>query len=164
MGKSRIEIIALNGASFYSVGTIEVTSKGEVYAILKTMPVVSKLSRHVSGQTRVENEVIGRQVIRRGPPLKEFLGLEYLHTMSFRRGSLEEVFRKYELKKGEGIFCVDMRAYRDSAFNIVFYILTEEGLIDFYKQFPLSSKKQMYVFYDSHPKIGLIALDIKPRE
>ena len=164
MSKSRIEIIALNGESFYSVGTVEVTSKGEVYAVFKTMPVISKLSRHVSGEVHVQNEVIGNQVIRKGVPLRKFKGLEHLHSMAFGKDNLKEVFKEYELNKGQSIFCIDMRAYKDSAFNLVFYIMTEEGLIDFYKQFKNASKKQMYVFYESHPKIGLIALDVKPKE
>ncbi len=162
MSKSRIEIIALGDNAFYSVGTVEVTSKGEVYAIMKRKPVISKISRHVSGLTHVENEVLGKKTTRQGPHLDDFIGLEWLHTASLGLASLESSLNEYQLKKSNGIFCIDMRAYRKSAFMLAIGILTKKGISDFYNSHEMNSKKQFYLFWDSHPKIGLIAFDVYP--
>ena len=162
MSKSRVEIIALDGDAFYSVGTVEVTSSGEVYAIIKSN-VITKISRHISGQTHVENNVIGKILKSPGPPLDDFSGLEWLHQLSLSYELLESIYNEYQLKKSNGIFCIDMRAYKEkSAPNLAIGILSEEGINEFYNSHKLNSKKQFYLFWDSNPKIGLIAFDVHP--
>jgi hypothetical protein len=147
MSKSRIEIIALGVNTFYSIGTVEVTSGGEVYAIMKRRPVITKISRHVSGQTHVENEVLGKKITRQGSHLDNFIGLEWLHTAALTLASLESSLNEYQLKKSNGIFCIDMRAYHKAAFNLAIGILTKEGINDFYNSHEMNSKKQFYLFW-----------------
>lgn len=89
--------------------------------------------------------------------------LEWLLKTPLALASLESSLREYKLKKSNGIFCIDMRAYRKAAFNMAIGILTEEGITDFYSSHEMNSKKQFYLYWDSHPKIGLVAYDVYPQ-
>lgn len=162
ISKTRIEIIALDGKKFFSIGAVEVTSKGEFYVFLKTTPIITKISRHVSGVTHGENSVQGRYSLGKGVPLSEFKGRESLVTMAFGLGSLEEIYTEYKLKKANGIFCIDMRSYVGSAFNLTVSLATEDGLPFALDTVVPVHKRQLYVYADSHPMVCLYAFDANP--
>lgn len=125
MPKTRIEVVALDGTTFYSICKIEVTSLGEVYAILKTNPPnVSKISRHISGETHVYSKVYQKKLIYQGLNLEEFTGIEHLNTFSINIETLDKIFAEYQLKKSDGIFCIDLRHYKNATLNLRVSILS----------------------------------------
>ena len=65
------------------------------------------------------------------------------------------------MKKCNGIFAIDMREYKDAAFNMSVAIFTEEGLISLFNSWKKLKKRQIYLFTDSHPMIAIMVADAK---
>ena len=158
----RIEIIAIGKDKIYSVGYVNVSMIGDVYHINKMGGSDMHMSRHVDGNTHYksrQNDFCHK--IRKGVPIEEFKGIEFLETVAFGLESLNELYKEYKLKKCDGIFAIDMRAYKDSNFNMSIAILTEEGLPKLYDSWKTMKKRQIYLFTDSKPMIAISTCDAK---
>lgn len=165
MSKTRIEIIAVGECAVYSIGAVEMTEKGEVYLIHKGSG--SHISRHASGVTHTRLPDGSKYLIRNGPPIHDFRGIEFLATLAYGLESLPEIHREYRMQKCDGIFAVDMRAYRDSAFNMAIALVTDEGLDSLFEMWKAFGKGQLYMYTDIHPMIAIKigdAADIRPEK
>lgn len=161
MSVIRIEIVAVGEEKIYSVGTVEVSENGDVYVIDKFKGAGdSHLSRHSSGELhrKIRNEVTR---IRKGIPIRDFRGIEFLGTHAFGLRSLPLLHKEYRMKKSNGIFAIDMRNYSKAAFNMTIAMLTEEGLLRLYESWKKLGKRQIYIFTDCHPMIAIMVADAK---
>jgi hypothetical protein len=93
---------------------------------------------------------------RKRQPIKGFKGIDFLPTVGFGLDSLPELYKEYELKKNDGLFCIDMRQYKDAAFNLSVSILTEEGLHSLLSGTKLFANRQISIFPECHPMIAII--------
>jgi len=158
----RIEIIAIGEDKIYSVGAISVSKKGDVYIIHKTAGTDFHTSRHADGKTHWKSKQQNFfQKLREGVPIKDFRGIEFLGTHSFGLDSLPQIFKEYKMKKNNGVFAIDMREYKQAAFNMTIAILTEEGLSSLYNNWKNLKKRQIYIFTDCHPMIAITIADVK---
>ena len=140
----------------YSVGAIVVSAKGDVYVINRIADSGFHLSRHASGETHWKSTKPQlSQKIREGQPIKEFKGIEFLGLHGFGLDSLPKLFEEYEIKQYDGIFCIDMRQYKDKQFNMAVWILTEEGLPSLLTSSKLENR-QICIFPECHPMIAII--------
>ena len=158
----RIEIIAVGKEKIYSVGTVEVSQKGDVYVIHKIKNSDFHTSRHSSGETHwksIKNKVFTKIGDRK--PIKDFKGIEFLGTYAFGLESLPRLHKEYKMQKSNGVFAVDMRNYRKAAFNMSIAILTEEGLPRLYESWRKFKKRQIYIYTDCHPMIAITIVDVK---
>ena len=140
----------------YYVGEIVVSEEGDVYLNYRIKDSGDfHLSRHASGITHWKSRrKILCQHIRKGQPIKEFKEFEdWLQYFSL--DALPELYKEYKMKVCDGIFCVDRRAYSKGAFNMRVGISTKESLSSLLKRSELLSKRQIYVFPDSHPMIAI---------
>lgn len=158
----RIEIIAVGKEKIYSVGNLVVTKKKDVYQVIKFHGSDTHISRHASGETHFKSRE-GKfiQKIRKGVPIKDFKGIEFLGTTGFGLDSLPELFSEYKMKRCNGVFAFDMREYKNGAFNMSIAILTEDGLPKLYESYRKLEKRQIYLFTDCHPMIAIIICDAK---
>lgn len=164
MSKTRIEIIAIGEDAIYSIGAIEISENDDVYFFHKASG--SHISRHASGQVHTRLPDGGILKIRDGSPIHEFEGYESLGTFAFGLSSLPVLHKEYRMQSCNGIFAVDMRAYKGAAFNMAVALLTNEGMNTFQEIWKGFGKTQMYVYMDSHPMIGIKigdAKDIRPK-
>jgi hypothetical protein len=151
-----IEIIAIGKEKVYSVGSMVVSESGDVYFNHCVLDSDFHLSRHASGETHWKSEELRlSQYIRKGQPIKEFKGIEFLQTVGFGVDSLPEVYKEYQLKKNDGVFCIDMRQYKGVAFNMFLYMITEEGLPALVSETKLLNR-QISIFPDCHPMIAIV--------
>lgn len=158
----RIEIVAIGEDKIYSAGYIQVSKKGEVSYFYKVCSSDMHISRHCSGQTHVKSRQIGYfQKIREEISIDNFNGIEFLGTIAFGLNSLPELFSEYKMKKHNGMFAIDLREYKNSAFNMSVAILTEEGLPILYGSWIKFKKRQIYLYADCHPMIALTIADVK---
>ena len=158
----RIEIIAIGEDKIYSVGYVKISKNGDVYHIHKAGSSDMHTSRHASGSTHWKSKTENfHQEIRKGVPIKDFKGIEFLGSHTFGLNSLPEVYTEYKMKKCNGIFAIDMREYKDAAFNMSIAILTKEGLSTLYDSWEKLKKRQIYLFADSHPMIAIKVADAK---
>ena len=162
MSRKRIEIMAIGEKIIYSLGAVEVTEDGDFYLFIKYEGSPSKFSRHKSGTLIVENEVIGRLLIRKGEPIESFRGVEHIATVATGLGVLDTSFTEYEMKQCDGIFCIDMRMYERSAFNLLVYMLNKGSIRNFLETALQFSKQQYYLYPGSYPLIGMVAVDAHP--
>ena len=161
MSATTIEIIAVGEENIYSVGSVNVSKEGDVYVIYKIKYIGdSHLSRHSSGEThqKFRDNV---QEIRKGIPIKDFKGIEFLGTYGFGLESLPMLYKEYRMKKSNGVFAFDMRNYRQAAFNMSIAILTEEGLPKLYEAWKNLDKRQIYIFTECHPMIAIMIADAR---
>ena len=159
---TKIEIIAIGEDKIYSVGYITISRDGGVFLIHKSLASDMHASRHASGSLRWTSATNNfSQEIRKGVPIKGFKGIEFLGTSGFGLNSLPELYTEYKMKKCNGIFAVDMREYKDAAFNMSVAILTKEGLSRLYDSWQKMKKRQIYLFTDSHPMIAITVADAK---
>lgn len=155
----RIEIIAVGKEKIYSIGTICVSKKGDVYHVYKMYGSDLHSSRHADGKLHWQSKKPKLfQKIREGLPIEKFTGIEYLETTGLNLNSLPEVYREYKMKKCNGIFAIDIREFKNTSVNIVIAILTKEGLPLLYalKHF---GKHQIYLYTDSYPMIAITAFE-----
>lgn len=146
----------------YSVGYVTVSKRGDVYHIHKIGGYDMHTSRHASGEFHWKSKKNNfLQKIRKGIPIKDFRGIEFLGTLGFGLDSLPELYSEYKMKKCNGIFTVDMREYKDAAFNMSIAILTEEGLPKLYSMWKESNKKQIYLFMNSTPMVAITVADVR---
>lgn len=157
---TKIEIIAIGENKIYSVGYVTIARDGGVFQIHKTGGSDMHTSRHASGSLRWTSET-NSQEIRKGVPIKAFKGIEFLGTHGFGLNSLPELYSEYKMEKCNGIFAVDMREYKDAAFNMSVAILTKEGLPRLFDSWQKMKKRQIYLFTDSHPMIAITVADAK---
>lgn len=161
--KIKIEIIAIGENKIYSAGAIEMSPNGDIYIVYKIKGDGGfHTSRHRDGKLHWKSKKcnvfikIGDRV-----PIKNFNGIEFLGTHAFGLGSLPELYTEYKMKKCNGIFAIDMKEYKDSAFNMTVSILTEDGLPALYNNWKEKGKRQIYIYTNSHPMIAIMAADIK---
>jgi len=158
----RIEIVTIGADKIYSVGYIQVSKKGEVYYFNKVCSSDMHISRHCSGQTHMKSRQTGYfQKIREGISIHNFAGIEFLGTRAFGLNSLPELFSEYKMKKHNGLFAIDLREYKNSAFNMSIAIMTEEGLPQLYESWKKFKKRQIYLYTDCHPMIAITIADAK---
>jgi len=157
----RIEILAIGKDKVYSAGYVQV-SKGGVYYFPKVKSSDMHISRHCSGHVHWKSrQTEFFQKIRKGISIDNFHGIEFLGTTAFGLDSLSELFSEYKMKKNNGVFAVDLRDYKDSAFNMSIAILTKEGLHQLYKSWEKLKKRQIYLYTDCHPMIAITIADAK---
>ena len=160
LSQTRIEIIAIGNEKVYSVGAIVVSAKGDVYLSHKIKDSDFHLSRHASGETHWKsNKIKLCQHIRKGQPIKEFKGFEFLQLYAFILDALPELYKEYNMKVCDGVFCIDRRAFSKGAFNIQVGILTKEGLPSLLTSSERLSKRQVYIFPNCHPMIAITVGD-----
>ncbi|ODS42722.1 MAG: hypothetical protein MSIBF_05340 [Candidatus Altiarchaeales archaeon IMC4] len=166
--KYRIKINAIGydydkNIKIFSVGSVEVGKNGDVYIIHDSRHEFQcHTSRHASGKVHwTSNDERFCKKIRDGLPIKDFKGLEFLETHSFGLDMLPGHFNDYSMSKYDGIFTIDMRAYKNSAFNLFIYMLTDEGYSQLFDNLKKFKKRQLTIFLDSHPMIALVAVDVK---
>lgn len=158
----KIEIVAIGEGKIYSAGYVQVSKKGEVYYFQKGRSSDMHISRHCSGQVHLKSRQIGYfQKIREGISIDNFIGIEFLGTIAFGLNSLPDLFSEYKMKKHNGIFAIDLREYKNSAFNMSVAILTKEGLPQLYESWKKFKKKQIYLYTDCHPMIAITIADAK---
>ncbi len=152
----------VSDALLYSVGYVTISKNGDVYYIYKWGRSDMHLSRHASGEGHWKSERYDfHQEIRKGAPIRDFKGIEFLGTTGFGLDSLPELYTEYKMKKCDGIFAVDMRNFKDAAFNMSIAILTKEGLSNLYDSWQKLKKRQIYLFTDCHPMIAIKIADAK---
>lgn len=164
MSETRIEIIALGNEKVYSVGAIVVKAKGDIYLIHRNKESDFHLSRHASGKTHwksVKSKIFEK--IGEGTPIKEFKGIESLGVSGFGIDSLPEIYTEYVVKRYDGVFCIDMRRYKDLAFNMQVYMLTEEGLPTLLTCSSLLENRQICIFPECNPMISIIVGSAKEK-
>ena len=140
----------------YSVGAIVVSAEGDVYLIDRIKDNDFHLSRHASGKTHwksTKRKIF--QKIREGQPIKEFKGIEFLQLVGFGLDSLPELYKEYEMEKYDGVFCIDMRQFKDKAFNMAISMLTEEGLPSIVSASKLLKDRQICIFPECRPMIAI---------
>lgn len=158
----RIEIVAIGKDKIYSVGYVTISKDGDVYQIHKAFGSDMHTSRHASGSMHWKSRTVNLyQEIRKGVPIKDFKGIEFLGSTGFGLNSLPELYTESKMKKCNGIFAVDMREYKDAAFNMSVAILTKEGLPRLFDSWQKMKKRQIYLFTDSHPMIAITVADAK---
>ena len=75
----RIEIIAIAKEKIYSVGYVTISKDGDVYLIHKAAGSDMHTSRHASGKMHWKSRINNLfQEIRKGVPIKDFKGIEFL--------------------------------------------------------------------------------------
>ena len=120
------------------------------------------LSRHASGNTHWKAEQSNSfQKLRNGVPINDFKGIEFLGTLAFGLNSLPELYTEYKMKRRNGVFAIDMREYKDAAFNMSLAILTKEGLPQLYESWKSMKKRQIYLFTKCNPMIAISVCDAK---
>jgi len=160
--ETRIEVIAIGKEKVFSVGVVVVSAEGDVYLIHKIKDNDLHLSRHASGETHWKStKTKWSQIIRKGQPIKEFRGIEFLETAGFGIDSLPELYREYKMKKSDGVFCVDMRQYKEAAFNMTVALLTDEGLPSLVTMSKLLKNRQICVFPDCRPMVMITVGDAR---
>ena len=156
MSQTRIEIIAIGNEKVYSVGAIVVSAKGDVYVINRIEDSGFHLSRHADGETHWKSTKPKlTQRIRKGQPITEFKGIEFLGTTGFGLDSLPELYKEYKMEEYDGVFCIDMRQFKDKAFNMAVSMLTEEGLSSIVSSSKLLKDRQICIFPECHPMIAI---------
>jgi hypothetical protein len=143
----------------YSVGSIVVKEAGDAYFNHYDDDSDFHLSRHASGETHWKsNEIkILSQDIRIGKPINEFKGIEDLQLVGFGSlDSLQELYKEYKMEKNDGVFCFDLRQYKEGTFNMFVCMLTEEGLQSLLSRTKLLANRQISIFPECHPMIAII--------
>lgn len=154
---TRIEVIAIGNDKVYSVSAIVVSGKGDVYLISRKKDSDFHMSRHASGETHWKSTKLKIfEKIRKGKPIKNFDGIESLGLEGFGLDSLPELYKEYEIKQYDGLFCLDMRQYKDKAFNMQVAMLTENGLPSLLTMSSLLDKRQICIFPDCNPMIAVV--------
>ena len=153
MPSTRIEIIGVGDSAVFSIGGIVVQPKGDVIVFNKSHP--GHRTRHASGVFHFKRGNGETKPIRQGPPLKNFKGLEFLGTHIYSVENLPRLYTEYKMKKCDGIFAIDLRAYKEASLNMVFAILSREGLSELAELWKPLGKKQLYIYESSHPMIAI---------
>lgn len=155
---TRIEIIAIgNDKKIYGVGSIILNKNGDVYLVHKAMRTDFHTSRHSDGIIHWKSRKLNiKMPLGKSIPIKNFKGIEFLCCQAFNVGSLPQLFSEHKLKKSDGVFAIDLRKYTVGTFNLQICILTEEGLSSLFN-IKYMNKRQMYLYIDSTPIIGVIA-------
>jgi hypothetical protein len=156
LSQTRIEIIAIGNENVYSVGAVVVSEKGDVYVINRIKDSGFHLSRHADGETHWKStEPKLYQKIRKGKPITEFKGIEFLGIHSFGLDSLPKLYKEYKMKDYDGVFCIDMRQFKDKHFNMAVSMLTEEGLSSIISSSKLLKDRQISIFPECNPMIAI---------
>ncbi|MHA1972665.1 MAG: hypothetical protein ACTSW1_06725 [Candidatus Hodarchaeales archaeon] len=166
MKRHRIEIIGLDGEKFYSLGMVEVDSKQNVYALIKLQKGVMKTSRHASGEYHNELILNNGEKTKIGShkrvPISDLKGIETIKSFGMPIFGLEEIFNEYQLKKAQGIFCIDLREYKEGSITLTFQIVKRDAFPDIINAPAITEKKQAYIYAESDPIISLFAFTGKP--
>ncbi|MFA5929278.1 MAG: hypothetical protein WC861_00170 [Candidatus Micrarchaeia archaeon] len=157
----RIEIVALGENKAYSAGAVIITRNRDVYFTHNIRNGDSHLSRHKSGETHLISRSLNyKYSMGKRVPIENFTGIEFLGTQAFGLDSLPHLYSDYKLKKCQGIFAVDMREYSTGSFNLTVAILTEEGLPKLYETWQNETKRQIYLYANSNPMVGVVVAEI----
>jgi hypothetical protein len=157
----RIEIIALGENKIYSAGAVTITRNGDVYYAHNIRHTDSHFSRHKSGETHFVSKSLNyRYSMDKRVPIEDFTGIEFFGTQAFGLESLPHLYSDYKLKRCQGIFAVDMREYITGSFNLTVAILTKEGLPRLYETWQNETKRQIYLYANSNPMVGIAVAEI----
>jgi hypothetical protein len=74
----------------------------------------------------------------------------------FGLDSLPILYKEYMIREYDGIFCIDMRNYKDKAFNMQIYMLTKESLPSLLSMPSLLENRQICIFPECQPLISII--------
>lgn len=166
--EKNIEVIAIGENAVYSVAKIcvlESKNGSEVYIMNKALGTDLHLSRHASGKTHLRSKKLGiDQDLGKRVPLASFKGFETFGPMAFGIKSLPRLYKEYKMKEYDGIFAIDMRAYKNTAFNLAISILTEEGLVTLQQMWKNLNKRQVYLYTDCQPMIAITVADVKNKK
>lgn len=148
--------------NLYDAGLLKVEKSGDVYHVPKpklsgeSKPSDLHLSRHKDGTThwRFQSK---KRPLRKGEAIGKFVGFEPLQTVPIKIAEVPSCYVPYEFKSkvADGIFCIDLRGHPGEFINIMSFILTKEGLPEFYTQ-AIAIGGNSYVHTASHPMIGII--------
>ncbi len=163
-GMTKIELIAVGKDKIYSVGAIKTSKEGDVYLIYKIAGDFH-LSRHTGGETHWKSkEIPFGPSIRKGKPIEDFKGIEFLGTHAFGLNSLPELYKEYKMKKNNGIFAFDMREYENEYFNMSVAILTKEGLPQLYENWKEHRKRQIYLYTENDPMLAITIISSRNKD
>lgn len=157
MNEIKIEIVAITEKAMYSIGTIVVSSKGDVYHISKFKNKGFHVSRHSSGKIHWKMNGKNFLEIENGKPITDFKGIEFLGWNIY--GSLESfpsVSNEYKMKECNCIFSFDFREYQNARFYLSVAILTEQYLPKLLTASRFLKKRQVSIWADCHPMIAMI--------
>lgn len=158
----KIELIAIGKEKVYSVGLIQVSNQGDVYIIHKIAGTDLHTSRHKSGVTHWKSQDFKfHRNIRKGTPIQEFKGIEFIYSGLLTLDNLPDLFREYRREKCNGVFAFDIREYKNAAFNMAVAILTEEGFPTLLQNWKQLKKRQIYLYTNTQPMIAVIVADAK---
>lgn len=162
MPKHRIEIIGLDGKKFYSIGCVEITDNNEVYIVFKGKDGVVKFTRHRSGKSHIqiidaESGKVTRRDTEPKPAIEEMKNSERIVTQILFSRQFDELFNEYKLKKGKGIFCIDLRAYTKGAFYLSVSIVRKNSFSDILNTVVETENRQVYIYAESDPMLALFA-------
>lgn len=165
-----IGVVALGETGIYLVGVVRVTRKGDAYNVVLFRHGEHHTSRHADGKRHTKTRISNKKKplcynLKKSVPIENFQGIEFLGTHCFGLDSLPSLFENYELKKEyDGIFAIDMRRYRNYAFNLHVALLTEESLPKLLKNPLRAEKRQIYVYPDSRPMIAIFVNSFRPTD
>ena len=158
----RIKLIAMSEEKLFSIGEVCISKKGDVYVVPKTGSDDGfHTSRHAEGKLHWKSKTMGKISIREAKPIKDFKGIEFLNTIALNLDVLSTRFKEIEFKKCNGIFVFNACEYKDTVFNMTVAMLTEEGIPSLYTCVKNCKKRQIYIYTESNPMIGIIIFDGK---
>lgn len=165
--KHQIMFLAIGDTGIFKIGGVSIEQKEdaiEVYSYPSFKGLDFHVSRHSSGDLHwKQGEKKVDLPFEKRVPMKDFSGVEGLGTWGLSVENHDEFHPKYGSKHYDGIFLIDTRKYRGAYFNVAFYILTKEGLPTFYSVWEKYGKRQIYLYANSHPMVGMIAIDAKEK-
>jgi len=164
--RHRIEIIGLDGMNFYSIGTVEVDSKQNIYIFYKEPGVIIKVTRHAGGKHHqdlidlIRNKTKRRDFPRRSP-ISELKGVEIVSHFALFSKNYQELFTEYKLRKTQGIFCIDLREYDNKAINLSVQIVKRDFFPDLLNTVVPTEKRQVYIYAESDPIVSMFVFSPK---
>ncbi|MFA4824868.1 MAG: hypothetical protein WC593_06875 [Methanoregula sp.] len=158
-----IEIIGILDDKKYSIGKISVSKKGDVYIFHKQKGLNFHTSRHKSGSLHWKPSPLGlKQPIRHSTPTDDFKGIEQLECWAHSQinsAKLSGLYPEYKMKKQDDKICaINFGAYMGEfdLINLMVFMLTQEGIPFLYTSSNNLTKRQIYLYADSFPMIGII--------
>jgi len=159
--KKKIEIIGIDEEKILALGKIVISQKGDIYHIYKMgRKDDMHLSRHASGKMHWKSRK--REFFHEASkryPITKLKDIEFLGTTAIPVDNLLKRYSEFKMKKGKAIIVIDLKPYKKrKLLNIVVAILNEKGLSKFYKSFENHSERQIYLYGESSPMVGIIVV------
>lgn len=155
----RIEIIGIWDDKIYSIGKISINKKGDVYIIYKYTGHNFHASRHVSGEFHWKfSQPDLCQHIWHSTSIDKFKGIEQIGSLAYgpiNSASLSRYHHEYKIKKQDQVCEINLGDYQEG-FNLTIFMLTHEGIPALNIASSILTKRQVYLYTNFFPMIGII--------